>query len=71
MEGVVSAERNLKGDLMLKLLTLLAAGYFGLALTGCQPKTPAEKAENKIEDTMHESKQGMERAGDRIDDATK
>jgi hypothetical protein len=39
-------------------------------LSACQPQTPAEKAENKMEDAAHETKQGMERAGDKVKDAT-
>jgi hypothetical protein len=54
---------NLKryGLLGMFLLTALVAG--------CQPQTPAEKAQDKIEDAAHETSQGMERAGEKVKDA--
>ncbi len=41
-----------------------------LMLAACQPQTTSEKIENKVEDAAHETKQGVERAGDRVKDAT-
>ncbi len=41
-----------------------------LALTGCQPKSTSQKIEDKAEDAAHETKQGMERAGEKVKDAT-
>jgi hypothetical protein len=49
---------------------LFSAFLMASSLVACQPRTPAEKAKDKIEDAGHETKQGMERAGDRIKDAT-
>jgi len=45
---------------------VLVAGVMG----GCQPRTPTEKAKDKMEDAGHEVNQGMERAKDRVKDAT-
>ncbi len=41
-----------------------------IAITGCQPQTPAQKVEDKMEDAAHETKQGVERAGEKIQNAT-
>ncbi len=46
-------------------LTVLAAG-----IGACKPKTAAQKIEDKAEDAAHEIKQGAERTGERIEDAT-
>jgi hypothetical protein len=40
-----------------------------VGLVGCQPRTPAEKAQDKIEDAQHETGQAIERAGDRVKDS--
>ncbi len=50
----------------------LMFGFFlGVVLvSGCQPQTPAEKVQDKVEDAAHETKQGMERVGDKVKDAT-
>jgi hypothetical protein len=48
------------------LLAILAAA----AMSGCQPRTTSEKVKDKTEDAAHETKQGMDRAGDRVKDAT-
>jgi hypothetical protein len=44
------------------LMGLISSGTF----VGCQPKTPAEKVKDKVEDIQHETGQSMERAGERI-----
>jgi len=49
---------------------LVATLSLGSLLAGCQPQTPTEKAQDKVEDAAHETKQGMERAGDKVKDAT-
>jgi len=52
-------------------------GWFGLALLlymglpGCKPTTTSQKIEDKAEDAAHETKQSLERAGEKIKDATK
>jgi len=46
---------------------VLTCGVLG----GCQPRTPAEKAQDKIEDAAHETEQGLERAADRVKDSVK
>jgi hypothetical protein len=43
---------------------------FSGAVIGCQPKTPAEKVMNKVDDAAHEAGQAVERAGDKVKDAT-
>jgi len=40
-------------------------------VTGCQPRTPAEKAKDSVQDAAHEVDQGLKRAGDRIEKAVK
>ncbi len=45
---------------------VLFSGFF---VSSCKPSTPAQKVEDKAEDAVHETKQGMERAGDNIKDA--
>lgn len=42
---------------------------FNVAVLGCQPKTPAQKMEDKAEDAAHETGQGIERAGEKVKDA--
>lgn len=53
--------------------TLWLVGVFALSsgLGACAPKTPVEKAKDKIEDAAHETKQGVKRAVDKVEDATK
>lgn len=48
------------------ILFVFSAAILNVALIGCQPKSTAEKVENKIEDATHETGQAIERAGDRI-----
>lgn len=52
----------------LSLVGLLA---LSIGLGACKPRTKVEKVENKFEDAKHEVKQGAERAGERVKDATK
>jgi hypothetical protein len=56
---------------MNKSMLLLAVVGLGLGLSGCQPRTPAEKAKDKVEDAAHETDQGLKRAGDRVNDSVK
>jgi hypothetical protein len=53
------------------LLGLSVSFLTAAAMTGCQPKTASEKAEDKIEDAAHNAEQGVERAGEKVEDATK
>ena len=48
---------------------LSAAVFLSALVAGCQPKTPAEKVKNSVEDATHETGQAIERAGDRVKDA--
>jgi hypothetical protein len=41
-----------------------------LVLMGCERST-SQKVEDKMEDAGHEIKQGAERAGEKVEDATK
>lgn len=52
------------------LPTVVSIGIFTLS-TGCKPRTPAQKVEDKVEDAGHEVHQGMERAKENVNDATK
>jgi hypothetical protein len=51
------------------LLIGVLAGILNIN-TGCKPKTTAQKVEDKMEDAQHEAGQGMERAGEKVEDAT-
>lgn len=50
---------------------VLALFAMGAGLSACQPRTPAEKVQDKVEDAGHETRQGLERAGDKIEKAVK
>jgi hypothetical protein len=52
-------------------LFVLATMLLGGMMAGCQPRTPAEKVKDKLEDATHETDQAIERTGDRVKDATK
>jgi hypothetical protein len=52
-----------------KLFGLALIGA-GIAMSACQPKTPAEKIQDAAGDAAHETKQGMDRAADNVKDAT-
>ncbi len=47
---------------------IVAVVLFNGMIAGCQPKTPVEKAKDKIEDATHETGQAIERAGNRVKD---
>lgn len=50
---------------------LFAAASLGiLSLGACQPKTPAQKVEDKVEDAGHNIEQGVERAGEKVEKKT-
>jgi predicted small secreted protein len=51
---------------------LIVAGVLlsGL-MAACQPQTTAEKMKDKVEDATHETGQAIERAGDKVKDATR
>jgi outer membrane lipoprotein-sorting protein len=51
-------------------LFILALVVSAGVLSSCQPKTPAEKVQDKVEDASHEAGQAVERAGERVKDAT-
>jgi hypothetical protein len=51
--------------------TLLGLALLACALSACQPRTPGEKVKDAAQDAAHEANQGMDRAGDRVKDATK
>ncbi len=38
-------------------------------VAGCQPKTPAEKVKNTVQDAAHETGQAIDRAGEKAKDA--
>lgn len=48
---------------------IVAVVFFSGVITGCQPKTTAEKVEDKVEDTTHETGQAIERVGEKVKDA--
>ena len=50
-------------------LLIVAALLLNGLLAGCQPKTPAEKVQDKVEDAAHETGQAIERVGDKVKDA--
>ncbi len=50
---------------------VVAAVLFSGVIIGCQPKTPAEKVINKVEDATHETGQAIERAGEKVKDAAR
>lgn len=52
-------------------LAVLSAGVFALGAVGCKPQTPAQKIEDKAEDVGHEINQGVERARENAQEATK
>ena len=56
----MSVKRTL---LMLSVLSL--SGF----IAACQPRTPTEKAQDKVEDATHNTGQAVERAGERVKDA--
>ncbi len=53
------------------LLVVMISLYGSLSLSGCAPRTPAEKAKDKVEDAAHETGQSLERAGERIKEKAK
>ena len=54
-----------------KLWMGVVAGLTGIVFfAACKPKTTAQKVEEKVEDAAHEAGQTVERAGERIKDAT-
>ena len=55
---------------MIKAFMMVGLGLFsGVFISGCKPTTPAQKVEDAAEDAVHETKQGMERAGENIKEA--
>jgi hypothetical protein len=52
-----------------KMMFIVTVSFLVGSFTGCQPKTPAEKLKDKVEDATHETGQAVERAGERIKDA--
>lgn len=58
----------------MKLLTRLFPFVFAAALvttfTACEPKTPAEKAGERIEDATDGASDAVEKMGDKVEDAT-
>lgn len=53
---------------VLRVGTVVAMAMVWLA--GCKPKTASQKVEDAAEDAAHEIKQGTERTGENIKDAT-
>ena len=53
-----------------KLLLVLFLMLTGALAVGCKPKTVSEKVKDKVEDAGHEMGQGIERAGERVRNAS-